>query len=236
MEDIFILPEAEIKELNNASTFIVENNGDLNRGTIESLNTMLDCNKLKNAPVDKEYLLASFTPNDLEYSEIEGYAVGIYELDLSILEKYNVDYERDLFKIVVNDSIIIVEPSKLTMLAYSSDTIIPIMIIDNSPLFGILDNYLIIFGKAVNFDFDVTKIELFKYEKANKNELFLKTINIYKDCHSNTVHISEDIEYNSIVGDVTVLYENLTFKDLQSLSQVLSPIFELSTGLLISFI
>ena len=76
MEDIFILPEAEIKELNNASTFIIENNGDLNRGTIESLNTMLDCNKLKNAPVDREYLLASFTPNDLEYSEMNDMAIG----------------------------------------------------------------------------------------------------------------------------------------------------------------
>lgn len=212
MEDIFILPEAEIKELNNASTFIIENNGDLNRGTIESLNTMLDYNKLKNAPVDKEYLLASFAPDNLEYSQMNDQTVGIYELDLSILEKYNVDYERDLFKIVVNDSIIIVEPSKLTMLAYSLDTIMPVSIIDNVLAFGILDNYLIISAEVMNlFDFDVTKIELFKYEKVNKNELSLKTINIYKNSNTNISFMKESIEYDSIVGDITIFYENLTF-------------------------
>lgn len=102
-EQKILLPNVEIKDIKETSKFIIENNGVLNRSTVESLNENLDYNKLKNSMGEKTVTLMSINNPYFEDN------VFTMEMDSTLIEelmeKYNINFLQDNFLLILNDNI-----------------------------------------------------------------------------------------------------------------------------------
>ena len=228
-EQKILLPNVEIKDINNNSKFIIEDNSVLHRATIDSLNKNLDYNKLQN---HLGYNLAELI--SVNNPIVEDHVIAIEfdpETIAEITQKYNINYTNDTFLLTVNDNINIEFQFGLVQgieggipdgsLLYANDDFSIFILIMNNilqlALFNISNIYNFKISKIININkipttlIDETKLETstFNIAQSNSINLNLSTITGKIKLYCDGIEYNDyqiQTLYTTSEGDIVKIY------------------------------